>query len=62
MSVRRVADHLRRDETAEGEPVPQDASLRDTLSAMTARHANRLPVADAAGRLVSIIALADLVR
>ena len=49
LSVRRVADHLRRDETAEGEPVPQDASLRDALSAMTARHTDRLPVADASG-------------
>lgn len=62
LSVRRVADHLRRDETAEGEPVPQDISLRDALSAMTARHADRLPVADAAGRAVGVITLADLVR
>jgi osmoprotectant transport system ATP-binding protein len=62
LSVRRVEERLRRGETAPGEPLALDASLRDALSAMTARRTDRLPVADAAGRPVGIIALADLVR
>ena len=62
LSVRRIADRLRRDETADGEPLRPDASLRDALSAMTARHTDRLPVADAAGRTVGVVTLADLVR
>jgi osmoprotectant transport system ATP-binding protein len=62
LSVRRIAERLRPGETAVGEPVPLDASLRDALSAMTARRTDRLPVADAAGRPVGAIALADLVR
>ncbi len=62
LSVRRVADRLRRGETAPGEPVSPDATLRDALSAMTARHTDRLPVADAEGRALGVIALSDLVR
>jgi osmoprotectant transport system ATP-binding protein len=62
LSVRRVEDRLRRGETAPGEPLALDASLRDALSAMTARRTDRLPVADAMGRPVGVIALADLVR
>jgi osmoprotectant transport system ATP-binding protein len=62
LSVRRVADRLRRGESAEGEPVPLDSSLRDALSAMTARHTDRLPVADAEGRALGVITLSDLVR
>ena len=62
LSVRKIADRLRRGETAEGEPLPLDTSLRDALSAMTARRTDRLPVSDAEGRDVGVIALADLVR
>jgi osmoprotectant transport system ATP-binding protein len=62
LSVRRVADRLRSGETAAGEPLPQDLSLRDALSAMAVRHTDRLPVADGAGRSVGIVTLADLVR
>jgi osmoprotectant transport system ATP-binding protein len=62
LAVRRVEEWMRRGETAPGEPLPFDASLRDALAAMTARRADRLPVADAAGRPVGTIALADLVR
>ena len=42
--------------------IAADASLSDALSAMTARRTDRLPVADAAGRPVGAITLADLVR
>ncbi len=62
LSVRKVAERLRHGEDAEGEPVPLDASLREALSAMTARHTDRLPVEDAAGRRVGVVTLADLVR
>jgi len=62
LSVRRVAERVRRGESAPGESLPQEASLRDALSAMTAQRTDRLPVADPAGRPIGIITLADLVR
>jgi osmoprotectant transport system ATP-binding protein len=62
LSVRRIAERVRHDETADGEPLPQEASLADALSAMTARRTDRLPVADPAGQRVGVITLADLVR
>jgi osmoprotectant transport system ATP-binding protein len=62
LSVRKIADRLRRGETAEGEPLGLNASLGEALSAMTARHTDRLPVSDAEGRKIGVIALADLVR
>jgi len=62
LSVRRVADRLRRGETPEGEPLALDASLGEALSAMTTRHTDQLPVCDAEGRRIGVIALADLVR
>ena len=62
LSVRKIGDRVRAGETAEGEPLPLDISLRDALSAMTARRTDRLPVSDAEGRDVGVIALADLVR
>jgi osmoprotectant transport system ATP-binding protein len=62
LGLRKVGDHLRRGEAAAGEPLPLDASLRDALEAMTARHAAALPVADDAGKIVGTINLADLVR
>ena len=62
LSVRKIADHMRPGETAEGEPLSLDTSLRDALSAMTTRRTDRLPVCDAEGRKVGAIVLADLVR
>jgi osmoprotectant transport system ATP-binding protein len=62
LSVRRVADRLRRGESTDGEPLSLDTSLRDALSAMTARRTDRLPVADADGRKLGVITLSDLVR
>ena len=62
LSVRKIADRMRPNETAEGEPLSVDTSLRDALSAMTTHRTDRLPVCDAAGRKVGAIALADLVR
>jgi osmoprotectant transport system ATP-binding protein len=62
LSVRKIADRVRSGETAEGEPLLLDTSLRDALSAMTLRRADRLPVSDALGRNVGVIALTDLIR
>ena len=62
LSVRKIADRLRRGETAEGEPLALDASLGEALSAMTTRRTDRLPVSDAEGRQIGVIALGDLVR
>jgi osmoprotectant transport system ATP-binding protein len=62
LSVRKVADRLRHGEHADGESVSPEMTLRDALSAMTQRHADRLPVADAAGKSLGVIALSDLVR
>jgi osmoprotectant transport system ATP-binding protein len=62
LSVRRIADRLRSGETAEGEPLALEASLVEALSAMTARRTDRLPVRDAEGRKIGVIALGDLVR
>jgi osmoprotectant transport system ATP-binding protein len=62
LSVRRIADRLRNGETAEGEPLALDASLGEALSAMTTRRTDRLPVCDAEGRMIGVIALGDLVR
>src|SRR4051794_2288668 len=62
LGLRTIAERVRHGETAGGEPLPSDASLRDALGAMIARHAERLPVIDASGRRLGTIALADLVR
>jgi osmoprotectant transport system ATP-binding protein len=62
LSLRRVGERLRPGETADGQAVASDASLRDALALMTARHSDRLPVVDAAGRPLGIVTLADLVR
>ena len=62
LSVRKIGDRMRTGENAEGDPLPLDTSLRETLSVMTARRTDRLPVCNAEGRKVGVIALADLVR
>jgi osmoprotectant transport system ATP-binding protein len=62
LSLRRVGERLHPGEAAEGEPLPADASLRDALALMAARHTDRLPVVDAEGRPLGAITLADLVR
>jgi osmoprotectant transport system ATP-binding protein len=62
LGLRKIADRLRSGETAPGAPLPPDASLREALAAMTERHTDRVPVVDASGRVIGVIALADLVR
>jgi osmoprotectant transport system ATP-binding protein len=62
LSVRKVRERMRPGEGAEGEPITVDASLADALGLMTARRCDRLPVADANGKVTGVIVLADLVR
>jgi osmoprotectant transport system ATP-binding protein len=62
LGLRRVADRVRPGETADGEPLCADASLRDALAAMAARRVERLAVVNAEGRPLGAITLVDLVR
>jgi osmoprotectant transport system ATP-binding protein len=62
LALRTVGERVRPGDSAEGEPIATDASLRHALAAMMARHTDRLPVADADGRTLGVITLADLVR
>ena len=55
-------ERLRPGESAEGEPLTADASLRDALAAMMARHTDRLPVVGGDGQPLGAITLADLIR
>jgi osmoprotectant transport system ATP-binding protein len=62
LSVRKVAERVRPGESAGGQPIAADASLRDALSLMTARAVSVLPVTDENGQVIGTIALADLVQ
>jgi osmoprotectant transport system ATP-binding protein len=62
LGLRKISERLRPGESAPGEPLPAEASLRDALAAMTERHTDRVPVIDETGRPVGVITLADLVR
>ena len=62
LGLRKIAERMRPGESAPGEPLPAEASLRDALAAMTERHSDRVPVIDGSGNPIGIITLADLVR
>jgi osmoprotectant transport system ATP-binding protein len=62
LSVRKVGERTRPGESGEGEAIAAGATLADALGLMTARRCDRLPVADASGTVIGVIALADLVR
>jgi len=62
LSVRKVGERMRPGESGEGEAIAAGATLADALGLMTARRCDRLPVADASGTVIGVIALADLVR
>jgi osmoprotectant transport system ATP-binding protein len=62
LSVRKVRERMRPGETTDGEPIPAGASLAEALGLMTVRRADRLSVVDEMGKIVGVIALADLVR
>ena len=62
LSVRKVAERMRSGESAAGDPIAAGASLATALGQMTARRCDRLAVADAGGRVIGALLLADLVR
>jgi osmoprotectant transport system ATP-binding protein len=62
LAVLKVADRMRAGETAEGEPISAEESLRDALAAMSAGRTDRLPVTDNGGGRAGAITLADLIR
>jgi len=62
LGLRKVGDRVRPGESAEGAPLSSEATLRDALAAMAARHVERLPVVDAAGLPLGAIGLADIVK
>jgi osmoprotectant transport system ATP-binding protein len=55
-----VAERVRAGERVEGAAIAATMSLRDALSLFVERHVERLPVADAQGRLVGALHFADL--
>ncbi len=62
LSVRRVADRMRRGEMANGAAIAEGASLAEALEAMISRRLDRLAVADERGDTIGAITLADLAR
>jgi len=62
LAVETVASRLRAGETAPGAPIAAAASLREALSEMIARGADRLAVAGPDGRPAGAVHLADLTR
>ncbi len=62
LAIETVAQRLRPGEAAPGPPIAASATLRQALSAMIVRHEDRIGVADAEGRPVGTLYLADIVR
>jgi osmoprotectant transport system ATP-binding protein len=62
LAVETVAERLRAGETASGPPVAPDTTLRAAVSLMVERGTDRLGVADASGRVLGAVHLADFPR
>ncbi|MEO5697107.1 MAG: ABC transporter ATP-binding protein [Burkholderiaceae bacterium] len=62
LGLRRVAQILRRGETADGAPLLPDQTLQDALAVFLARGVERLPVADGDGRPIGAIRFVDLLQ
>ena len=60
LGLQTVADRLRLGEPAQGAAIAASLSLREALSIFVERHVDRLPVADAQGRLIGALHFADL--
>jgi osmoprotectant transport system ATP-binding protein len=60
LGLQTVAERVRAGEHAEGAAIATTMSLRDALSLFVERHVERLPVADAQGRVVGALHFADL--
>jgi len=62
LGVRRIAERVRAEPAAAGEPLEPSASLAEALSQMVVRRTDRLPVKGADGAPGGSVALSDLVR
>jgi osmoprotectant transport system ATP-binding protein len=62
LAVTRVAERMRPDGEAAGEPITAEASLKEALTAMMTSGREALPVTDGDGRPAGILHLADLAR
>jgi osmoprotectant transport system ATP-binding protein len=62
LSIEKVAQRVRAGETAPGEAISPEMTLRHALSLMIARGTDRIAVAAAGGRPAGVLHLADLVR
>ena len=62
LGLQTVAERMRAGAPADGEAIAASLSLRDALSLFVTRRTDRLPVADAAGRPLGAIHMADLLR
>lgn len=60
LSLRRVADYVRRHERRDGEPLGEAMTLRDALSVFVARGCEVLPVVDAQGAACGTLHFRDL--
>ncbi len=60
LALHRVGERVRAGEAAAGEPLAEAMSLRDALSQLVLRRADRLPVVDASGRALGALHFADL--
>jgi osmoprotectant transport system ATP-binding protein len=60
LGLQRVADHIRTDTPADGEPIPDSMSLREALSIFLSRRVDRLAVVNSAGQRIGSIDLHDL--
>jgi len=60
LGLQTVAERVRAGEPAEGAAIAATMSLREALSLFVERHVERLPVADAQGRVVGALHFADL--
>jgi osmoprotectant transport system ATP-binding protein len=62
LAVARVAERMRRDGEASGEAISAGASLKEALTLMMMSGRQALPVAEADGRRLGVLHLADLAR
>jgi osmoprotectant transport system ATP-binding protein len=60
LGLQRVADHIRTDMAADGEPILDSLSLREALSVFLSRRVDRLAVVDGGGQRIGSLALHDL--
>ena len=62
LSLRQVRDYLRHEPPVDGEPLRDDMSLREALSAFVARQCDVLPVCDVQGQHCGTLHFRDLLR